>query len=196
MPADQPSPPTTVIPYDEGMDARLVTRCLEGEVDAFGELMDRYQRPVFHGVLQMVRNREDARELTQQVFLKAYEHLASFDRTRRFFSWIYRIAVNEAITFTRARHSHEPIAEDLEPADLAPSAMDDLEARRRERELRRAIARLDPKYGAVITLFHLLQLPYEAVAEALELPEKTIKSRLFTARQLLREDLEGLGYEY
>ena len=163
-------------------------------MEAFAAIMDRYERPVFHGVLQMVRNYEDARELSQQVFLKAFEHLRSFDPTRRFFSWIYRIAVNESINFLKTRHLHEPIDEGLDPPDRAPSAVEALDDDDRHRDLRRAVQRLEPKYGAVVTLFHLLQMPYDAVAEALDLPEKTVKSRLFTARQLLREEMGRLGH--
>lgn len=163
-------------------------------MEAFADIMDRYQRPVFHGVLQMVRNHEDARELSQQVFLKAFEHLRSFDPSRRFFSWIYRIAVNESINFMKTRRFHEPIDEGAEPPDLAPGVVEALDEDDRHRDLRRAVQRLEPKYGAVVTLFHFLQMPYEAVAEALDLPVKTVKSRLFTARELLREEMGRLGH--
>jgi RNA polymerase sigma-70 factor (ECF subfamily) len=166
-------------------------------MEAFSALMDRYQRPVFHGVLQRVRNYEDAKEVSQQAFLKAFEHLNTFDPARRFFSWIYRIAMNEAISFLKARHFHDTIGEDgLDPSDGAPSETDTLDDQRRHRDLRRAIARLDPKYGSVVTLFHLLQMSYEEVAEALGIPEKTVKSRLFSARQRLREEMEGLGHAH
>jgi RNA polymerase sigma-70 factor (ECF subfamily) len=163
-------------------------------MEAFAEIMDRYQRPVFHGVLQMVRNPEDAREVSQQAFLKAFEHLRTFDPTRRFFSWIYRIAMNEAINFLKSRHFHETIGEGQDPADSSPSPVDALDDLQRHRDLRRAVQRLDVKYSTVVTLFHFLQLSYEDIAEILEIPEKTVKSRLFSARQLLREDLERLGH--
>jgi len=164
-------------------------------MEAFATLMDRYQRPVFHGVLQMVRNYEDAREVSQQAFLKAFEHLNTFDPSRRFFSWIYRVAMNESISFLKARRFHDAIGEDgLDPSDEGPSAADTLDDQRRHRDLRRAVARLDPKYGNVVTLFHFLQMTYEEVAEALDIPEKTVKSRLFSARQLLREAMERLGH--
>jgi len=165
-------------------------------MDAFAGIMDRYQRPVFHCALQMVRNVEDARELTQQVFLRAYEHLRTFDRSRRFFSWIYRIAVNESINFLKTRKLHEPIEGGPEPADSAMGAGEAMDDDLRHGALRRAVQALGPHYAPVVTLFHFLQLSYEEVAEALDLPEKTVKSRLFTARQLLRGEMEKRGHGY
>ena len=142
---------------------------------------------------QQKLQRTEPQELCQQVFMKAFEHLHSFDPSRRFFSWIYRVAINESINHLKARRFHEPILDGLEPADGSLSPMETLDDRRQQ-DLRLALARLEPKYVAVITLFHFLHKSYEEIAETLELPEKTVKSRLYTARQLLRESLEGLGY--
>src|SRR5436190_23821083 len=89
----------------EDPDLDCVTRCAAGDVEAFGILIERYQKPIFRAVMHMVGNYEDARELTQQVFLNAFEHLSSFDRGRKFFSWIYRIAMNESINHIRSRKS-------------------------------------------------------------------------------------------
>ena len=102
--------------------------------------------------------------------------------------------MNEAINFLKTRRCHEPLAETAEPADGSPSAVDLLAQDKVHQDLHRAVLALDPKYGAVIYLFHFLQMSYEAVAEALDLPEKTVKSRLFSARQLLRADLERHGH--
>ena len=82
------SPSDLYLVKEEDLDRVAVERCLEGDSDAFGELIVRYQRPVFNTVLHMVGDAEDAKEVCQQAFMKAYEHLSSYDRDRKFFSWI------------------------------------------------------------------------------------------------------------
>src|SRR5207247_2248131 len=93
---------------EEELDRMAVERCLRGDLDAFGSLIERYQRPVFNTVLHMVGDAEDAREVCQQAFMKAFEHLATYDRERKFFSWMYRVAVNESINHLQRRSAHEP----------------------------------------------------------------------------------------
>jgi RNA polymerase sigma-70 factor (ECF subfamily) len=176
------------------MDRMAVERCLNGDLDAFGLLIDRYERPVFNTVLHMVGDAEDAREVCQQVFMKAFEHLASYDRERKFFSWIYRMAINESINHLKARHPHEPLNERLQ-CPLANPAQQ-FEALEQGTHLHEAIMRLDSNYRAVIILRHFLHLSYGEVADVLNLPGKTVKSRLFSARQLLREALEAKGYAH
>lgn len=174
------------------MDRGAVERCLDGDLDAFGLLIDRYERPVFNTVLHMVGDAEDAREVCQQVFMKAFEHLASYDRERKFFSWIYRVAVNESINHLKARRAHEPLSEHLPYPRANPA--EQFEKLEQWSYLHEAIMRLDPNYRAVIILRHFVHLTYAEVAETLNLPVKTVKSRLFSARQLLREELEAKGY--
>jgi RNA polymerase sigma-70 factor (ECF subfamily) len=179
---------------EDEMDRMAVERCLSGDLDAFGLLIDRYERPVFNTVLHMVGDTEDAREVCQQVFMKAFEHLASYDRERKFFSWIYRVAINESINFLKARHPHEPLSERLEYPLANPA--EQAEALEEWTHLHEAIMRLDENYRAVIILRHFLHLTYQEIADVLSVPEKTVKSRLFSARQLLREALEAKGYAH
>lgn len=180
--------------FEEASDAAIVERCRGGDLDAFGVLIDRYQKPIFNAVIHKVWNREDAREICQQSFLKAFEHLDSFDANLKFFSWIYRIAMNESINHLQARRAWVPLDEEA----LLPASGADPEeasmARQRCRAVHSALAALDEKYRAVLVLCHLLQLSYREAAESLDLEEKTVKSRLFSARQLLRENLEALGH--
>ncbi|HUJ15594.1 MAG TPA: sigma-70 family RNA polymerase sigma factor [Thermoanaerobaculia bacterium] len=177
---------------EEELDRIAVERCLEGDPDAFGELIARYQKPVFNTVLRMVGDAEDAREVCQQAFMKAYEHLASYDRDRKFFSWMYRVAVNESINWIKARRPSEELDESLEHPQADPEEVaEDLDE---WRDLHASILDLEPNYRAVIILRHFVHFTYEEIAEILKLPEKTVKSRLFTARQLLREALEAKGH--
>ena len=178
---------------EEQSDRMVVERCLGGDVDAFGVLVDRYERPVFNTVLHMVGDAEDAREVCQQVFIKAFEHLSSFDRNRKFFSWIYRVAVNESINHLKSRRPHEPLDEKLaHPLANPAEQFEELEA---WTHLHEEIMKLEPNYRAVIILRHFLHLSYAEVAEILNVPEKTVKSRLFSARQMLRDALLAKGYE-
>ncbi|PYQ50544.1 MAG: RNA polymerase [Acidobacteria bacterium] len=177
---------------EEELDRIAVDRCLQGDVDAFGVLIERYQRPVFNTVLHMVGDAEDAREVCQQAFMKAFEHLASYDRERKFFSWIYRVAVNESINHLKARKPHETLDERLQHPRANPAER--FEELEEWTHLHEAIMNLEPNYRAVVILRHFVHFSYNEIAEILNLPEKTVKSRLFTARQQLREALEAKGH--
>ncbi len=186
------SPSDLYLVKEEDLDRAAVERCLEGDSDAFGELITRYQRPVFNTVLHMVGDAEDAREVCQQAFMKAYEHLASYDRDRKFFSWIYRVAVNESINWIKARRPHEELDESFEHPRANPAR--EFEELEQWRHLHEAILELEPNYRAVVILRHFVHFSYDEIASILKVPEKTVKSRLFTARQLLREALEAKGH--
>ncbi|HEU5162268.1 MAG TPA: sigma-70 family RNA polymerase sigma factor [Thermoanaerobaculia bacterium] len=176
----------------EELDLAWVNRCLDGDVDAFGNLVEKYQRPVFNVILRMVGSYEDASEISQQVFLKAFENLGRFGRERRFFSWIYRIAINESINHIQTRRQFDSLNPDIPSSGPGPS--DELEAAETSRALFTAIATLKPEHRAVVILRHFLNLSYRDAAGILEIPEKTVKSRLFTARQLLRDALTARGF--
>ena len=150
------------------------------------------QKPVFNTVLHMVGDAEDAREVCQQAFMKAFEHLASYDRERKFFSWIYRVAVNESINHLKARKPHETLDERLQHPRANPAER--FEELEEWTHLHEAIMNLEPNYRAVVILRHFVHFSYNEIAEILNLPEKTVKSRLFTARQQLREALEAKGH--
>ena len=173
-------------------DRMSVARCLDGEADAFDGIVERYQGPLYNAIVRMGVDREEARDICQRAFLKAYQHLAEYDPQRRFFSWLYRVAINEAINAIKARPRWEPLAPDLEDGHRNPEQ--ELEAAEQDRELQHGLLQLDMKYRLALITRHFLQLSYEEMAVVLELPEKRVKSRLFTARQLLREILEKRGH--
>jgi len=178
---------------EDAKDLDAVARCLdEGDLEAFGELVERYQRPIFNVVLHMVKDTEDAREISQQVFMSAFEHLPTFSRERRFFSWIYRMAINAAINHLAARRPLEPLSESLVANGSSPER--DCESRETSQHLRGAILSLKPEYRSVVILRHIAQCSYQEVAEVLGLPEAIVKSRLFTARNQLRGALAARGY--
>jgi len=166
-------------PDDE--DVQCVARCLRGDTSAFEPLVLKHQRVLFSVALRLVGNYEDARDVTQNAFIRAFERLDTFDPARKFFSWIYRIAVNESLNLRRGRRVQEP----LEPTLEAPAQRDGVEAAELSERVREAIVALTPEQREVVVLKYFAEMSYEEISDALGLPEKTVKSRLFTARQQL-----------
>ena len=172
-------------------DLALVRHCLDGDPSAFEGLVDRYQKVLFNVALRMLQNREDAMDATQTAFIKAYEKLGTFDPTFKFFSWIYKILVNESLNLLARR---KPLDE-IDSGILSPgkSPEDEHVDSRIQNRVRSAVLQLPIEYQRVIVLRHFGNLSYRAMSEAMDLPEKTVKSRLFTARRLLRDLLIDQG---
>jgi len=168
-----------------------VRRCQDGDREAFGQLIARYQKPVFNAALRLLRNPEDARDVAQTTFLKAFEHLASYEPRFKFYSWIYRIAVNEALDALGAKKPVEEISG--EEQDEAPGPERRVESEQMSRAIEDALMRIKPEFRAVMVLRHFMHLSYQDMSDILLIPEKTVKSRLYTARQLLRDDLARQG---
>ena len=169
-------------------DAALVKRSLAGEATAFETLVSRHQRALYTVACRMLGNREDAADALQGALIKAYEHLASFDPRHRFFSWIYRIVVNECLNMLRARRPEDV----LNPALAAVGTpFDSAAAAQRAVQVQQALMQLTTDARAVIVLRHFGDLSYDQIAETLGVPPKTVKSRLHSARQKLGEQLLG-----
>ena len=174
----------------DDQDRALVRRCLEDQRDAAGALVDRYQQRLFNVALRMLRNVQDAEDVTQTVFLKAFRGLRSYDPKYRFFSWIYRLTVNESLNALKRRKP--TVALEDEPDMLAPGAAPDRAAEAEDR-VGRALMGLKPDDRAVVVLKHFVSFSYEEIADVLGIPVRTVKSRLFTARERLRVALgEGV----
>ena len=172
---------------DGDPDAALVARCLAGEVEAFEPLVLRYERVLFNVAVRMLGDREDARDVTQEAFLKAYQKLSSFDPTYRFFSWMYRIVLNESLNARSRRPPVGPL--ETEPVDPG-SPEDGLRARERRDRVQAALAGLATGDREVLVLRHFAELSYADIGTALGIAEKTVKSRLHEARQRLGRTLE------
>jgi RNA polymerase sigma-70 factor (ECF subfamily) len=172
-------------------DRDLVRRCLKGDQVAFEILLDRYQKPIYHLALRMVNDVDDAADLTQTVFLRAYENLSAYDARRKFFSWLYRIAVNTSLNFVAQKKRVETLGD--REVQEEPAAAERFEAAERVEKLDDAILELQPEYRIVIVLKHFHDLSYEEIGTILDIPEKKVKSRLYTARQLLKDLLRESG---
>ena len=172
-------------------ERNLIRRCLDGDASAFEPLVERYHRPLFRVAVRMLGDREDARDATQTAFLKAYVALATCDGERRFFSWIYRIVVNECLNTLRSRRPMETVSLENDRLSLAAAAAHTVEAGERHVRIRRALLQLTADQRDVIVMRHFAELSYGEIALELGVPEKTVKSRLFSARQRLCELLAG-----
>lgn len=174
-------------------DNRLIEATLRGEVEAFGTLVERYQRPLYNAALRITGNREDALEATQTAFVAVFDKLHTFDPTHRFFSWIFRAVVNEALDIAR-RSSRFIADEEAAAAQLAAGNPEtEYSASQEGIRVRRALERLAVDHRVVLVLRHFQDLSYAEMAELIGIPEKTVKSRLFSARRELRELLERDG---
>jgi RNA polymerase sigma-70 factor (ECF subfamily) len=172
---------------DEEPDADLVERCLGGDKEAFAPLVRRYERVLYNVAARMLGDREEARDVTQEVFLKAYQKLGTFDPRYRFFSWVYRIVVNESLNVRSRRPPVVPL--ELEPAG-GGSPEEALQNRERRDRLQSALACLRPDDREVLVLRHFAELSYAEIGDAIGVAEKTVKSRLHEARQRLGRALE------
>ena len=170
-------------------DAVWVARCLKGDSTAFETLVRRYQQVLFTVALRLTGDVEDARDVTQTAFVRAYLKLDTYDPSRKFFSWLYRIAVNEGLNARRDRRQHEPLEETFE----AEPARDPVERGETTGQVQAALMALTREYREVIVMRHFGEMTYEEIALVLGIPEKTVKSRLFSARQRLGELLKERG---
>ena len=178
-------------------DHRLIAECLKGDTTAFGVLVRRYQDRLFNTVYRLVGNAEDAQDVVQESFLSAYQALDGFKGDALFFTWLYRIAMNTAISLKRKQRAVLRLdgrdgETALEPCDLSDLSRPGhaLEQAEREQRIQLALSRLSPEHRAVLVLKDMEGQKYEEMADVLGVPVGTIRSRLHRARLELRELLE------
>lgn len=170
----------------------LLDRALGGDPEAFGELVDAHAPVIYNLILRMTGNPEDARDLSQTVFVKAWEKLSSFHRENRLFSWLYRIAIHETLNFKRGRGPAETLDEREPSAEPGPE-----ERYERNEEIagvQTALLQLRNEDRELIVLRHFLSMSHVEMSDLLHVPEKTVKSRLHTARLRLEAELRRLGF--
>ncbi len=176
---------------NDAEDMKLVLRAKQGDRESFEKLVVRYEKAIFNATYRVLHDYEDAKDVTQNVFLKAFENIAYFDGNYRFFSWIYRIAVNEAINFGKSRKRLVAGEDNRVEENNTPDKL--LRRAELDKVVQASLMSLEFEYRVVIVLRHFNDCDYREISEILEIPEKTVKSRLFTARTLLRESLSKKG---
>jgi RNA polymerase sigma-70 factor (ECF subfamily) len=190
-------------------DAELFRKAQLGDRPAFGQIVVLFQDRIYNAILRIVGDREEARELTQETFTRALVKIDSFRGEAGPYTWLFRIAVNLAISELRKNQRHrtlslyqptstrrgsddqasalvDRIAEshNLDPADV-------VENRERDQQVLSALSRLDAEYRAVLVMRDIEGFDYQQMAQVLDLPLGTLKSRLFRARLALRDELKG-----
>ncbi len=189
--------PSTVARADEPL---LVAAAKGGDAAAFEELVNRYERKIFRLTMNITRNREDAEDAMQDAFLKSYAHLKDFQGDSRFYTWLVRIAANEALMRLRKRRPNqfsldEPMQgdEDLMPRELeewGPSPEQRYAQKEMQEILSGVIDQLDPDFRIVFVLRDIEELSTEETASALGISVPAVKSRLLRARLKLRQKLD------
>ena len=155
-------------------------------------LVARYEKPIFNTAYRMVSDSDDAADVTQNAFVKAFEKIDTYNPAYKFFNWLYRITVNEALNHINRQKRNREFDYDT-PSNL-PTPEENYALAEMSSLLQRALMAMNLEHRVVIVLKHLLFLSYREIAEILQISEKTVKSRLFTARQILKKQLAKQGY--
>jgi RNA polymerase sigma-70 factor (ECF subfamily) len=173
--------------------AELVARCQKGDKAAFGELVEETQDRVYSLAYNVLSNRQEAEDMTQEVYLRVWRALPSFRGEAKFTTWLHRIAVNACLNRRRQLRSRLRIVDDAEALERVTASLGDPVAATIHREgkesLWKTVTRLPEKYSLVVNLFYQQQLSYKEIADTLSLPLGTVKAHLNRARQALAKSL-------
>jgi RNA polymerase sigma-70 factor (ECF subfamily) len=183
-------------------DHKLINLAKEGDQRSFEALLNKYRNLVYHVMFKMVGNSQEAEDLTQEAFIKAFRALSSFNEEFAFSTWLMKIATNNCIDYLRKKKLRvfsidEPVKykdEELqfEIPDHDPSPERQLLEEERSKFINNAIESLPPRYRHVILLRHKEEKSYEEIAEILDLPLGTVKARIFRAREMLNKKMKNL----
>ncbi|MEL6675434.1 MAG: sigma-70 family RNA polymerase sigma factor [Bacteroidota bacterium] len=184
-------------------DRELVAAAKRGDPKAFEKLLKKYHKSVYYMLLKMVKNGDDAEDLTQEAFAKAFNSIEKFDSKFAFSTWLFRIATNNCIDYIRKKRVQTVSLDapvegddgssmnfDVRDTNLDPNEF--LLKEQRKRYLNMAIERLPEKYRVLVRLRYFDELSYEEVAKELNIPLGTVKAQLFRARELLNQELKNL----
>ncbi len=181
-------------------DAQLIHETLSGNRLAFGQLVQKYQGRLFNTLLHVVSSREEAEDVCQEAFVQAFVKLETFGGRSAFYTWLYRIAFNVSVSRRRRRRAEVSMDQHRErtgdePQDRAEGPGDQLLRVEQVRQVREAIEALSDEYRAILVLREMEGCCYETIADILDLPIGTVRSRLHRARLQLREQLQGILQE-
>ncbi|MEM0998915.1 MAG: sigma-70 family RNA polymerase sigma factor [Bacteroidota bacterium] len=184
-------------------DLELVKRAKKNDPKAYEKLLSKYRKSVYYMLLKMVNNSDDAEDLTQEAFAKAFNSLHKFDSKYAFSTWLFRIATNNCIDFIRKKRIQtvsidnpyenddgDSMTFDIRDPNLNPNEV--MLKKQRKEYLKMAVSNLPAKYKRLVELRYFQELSYEEVAKELELPLGTVKAQLFRARELLSQELKHM----
>ncbi|MBL0310001.1 MAG: sigma-70 family RNA polymerase sigma factor [Bacteroidetes bacterium] len=179
----------------------MVVKAKKGDQVAFGELMRRYRDSVFYIMLKMVHNRDDAEDLTQEAFAKAFNNIVNYSADFAFTTWLFKIATNNGIDYLRKKRLQTSSLEETQDTDEgetsnfvvkdhAPDPEETMMKEQRAQKIRVAVESLAPKYKALVELRYLEEFSYEEISEKLDIPLGTVKAQLFRAKDMLYQALK------
>jgi RNA polymerase sigma-70 factor (ECF subfamily) len=169
-------------------DLEIVVSCQEGNVDAFEALVQRHQKRMLNIAYRIIGNYDEACEMVQEAFISAYKHIKGFKGKAKFSTWLYAICINlsrNRLRQVRTRQHREPY-----PPSSDPSPLDRLEERDIQQKVQGCINSLDAEFKEVIILRDIQGFSYDEISDMLKIPEGTVKSRLFRAREGMRDCLK------
>lgn len=174
-------------------DILIVNQILGGQKDLFRLLVRRYDRQIYAMGMGFLRNVEDARDFVQDVFLKVYRNLSSFEGRARFSTWLYKIAYNTALNAVNRRKEYRSLAEGQEEADARDEGPEEVLLRKAAKNaVIEGIKGLPERYRVCVDMFFFFERSYQEIEAITGFPVNTIKSHVFRAKKLLREALEGV----
>lgn len=183
-------------------DATYIRRALDGDQNAFKQIMTKYHGPIFAMVYRMVHIREEAEDLVQETFIKAFNSLNSFNEAYAFSTWLYKIAVNNCIDYFRKKRLRTfPLENPIQAKegeikrdfpDIETTPENRMISDEKTSKIENAINRLPEKYRIAIELRHKDDKSYEEIADILKIPLGTVKARIFRAREMLKKELKDL----
>lgn len=184
-------------PYSVIDDSQLIEQTLAGNRAAFNELVTRYQDRLYASMLGVTGSSEEAEDVVQDAFVRAFVKLDSFQQSSQFFTWLYRIAFNTALSRHRRRRNRVSLDQvrettGLEPVDQVDSPDEPMLRRERVAMVRQAMEMLSEEHRSILVLREMDDYPYETIAEILEISIGTVRSRLSRARYQLKMALESL----
>ena len=166
-------------------DKKIIEEVLSGDLDAFGILIERYQQSIFRMIFKMTGSSVEAEELTQSVFVKVYSNLTQFNPKYKFFSWLYRIALNESLNYLKSRKNISVVNVNTSVTHENPEVI--LHKKERKEALQKAILELNTMERTLIVLKYYEEMTYKEISNVTGLSVKKVKSRLFTGRKRLKE---------
>jgi RNA polymerase sigma-70 factor (ECF subfamily) len=173
-------------------DASVVRRVLAGEVDAFEEIVERWQGPLINLAWRFCRNRGKAEEMAQEAFVKIYRGLPRWRQDARFSTWAYTVAMNHYRSVMRRTMPPSVDLDAVAPIIEAGNLNTEVDGQLRDEAVRRAVSALPAKYRDVVVLYYLQEMDLQETARAAGLREGTVKARLFRARKMLGQRLQAL----
>lgn len=176
---------------DRDQETAMVMACQKGDRKALDSLVRQLEKPVYSAAYRMLGNPDEAADVTQTTFMKVFENIQGFDPGRRLFSWTYRIALNESIDQLKRRKRTGPLEDTIQSDTDLPAKV--AESSQLRDEIQATLMELNEDHRAVITLRYFSDCSYRDIGEILEIPENTVRSRLFEARRQMRDKLSAHG---